>query len=146
MKHNLHVTKDNLHIAEAAQADLADLYAEGLQLEEILQYERQQLQEMELQAEIDEMERLVALERHELYEATIKSLEEASLAKEKEVAKRKYKPLRIASAPKERKPKEPRVAHKPTETGAMERWRLLAEMVLQRSAESITTCLAIHAY
>ncbi|CAE7282594.1 unnamed protein product [Symbiodinium microadriaticum] len=111
---------ENLHVAEAAQQDLADLYAEGLQLEEILQYERQQLQEMELQAEIDEMERLMALERHQLYEATINSLEDANLAKDTALAKRKHKQLIIAHPPQERKTKEPRFAHAAEETRATE--------------------------
>ena len=104
-----------MHVAEAAQEGLADLYAEGLQLEEILQYERQQLEEMELQAEIDEMERLVALERHQLYEATIKSVEEANAKERKAWAKRNSKGLMIAREGMETKTKKPKVALKDTD-------------------------------
>ena len=69
--------------ADAAELELGklrDLEAEGLQLQELLAYEQRQLEEMMIQAEIEELERQVAIEEQQLHEATVRSLEDAAAA------------------------------------------------------------------
>ena len=64
--------------AELELEKLRDLEAEGYQLQELLKFEQQQLEEMMLQHEIYELERQLAQEEHELHEAKIRSLEDAA--------------------------------------------------------------------
>ena len=70
-----------VHAADEAELELAklrDLEAEGLQLEELLLHEQRQLEEMMMQAEIEELQKQLAIEEQQLYEAKVRSLEDAA--------------------------------------------------------------------
>ncbi|CAE7251682.1 unnamed protein product [Symbiodinium sp. CCMP2456] len=67
--------------ADAAELELAklrDLEAEGLQLQELLLFEQQQLEEMMIQCEIEELQKQLAIEEQQLHEAKVRSLEDAA--------------------------------------------------------------------